>query len=336
MRIFITGATGFIGNKVVIRLAGSEHEVLCLVRKNNQDSQRLKSLGVKLIIGDITDKSSILRGMSGCDRVIHLAGLYSFWQRHNRLFKEVNVDGTRNVMEAALETKISKVVHVSTALIYGKPGESPFTENCREGPVRFGRYGRTKFKGDQIVWDLYKNMNLPVVVIYPCGVLGAGDSKPSGKYVSDLINRRLPATVLKNSILTWVHVKDVADAIVRAMEKTGNIGEKYLIGKQQLSMSEFNQMISEVSGVPLPFLQMPDFLTVANAYIFTALSRITGLQPPWGMSVDQIRTMKEGFRVDGSKAEKELELCYTSIRKALEEQIAAEMEALHPNLQPTV
>ena len=335
MKIFITGATGFIGTQVANRLTGRGHEMVCLIRKNNEASAYLKSLGAKLCMGDITDKPSVQLGMKGCDWVIHMAGLYSFWERYNNLFKKVNVDGTRNVMESALETKVSKIVHVSTVLTYGKPVDVPFTEVSKPGAEMYSRYAKTKSEGDKIVSEMYKKANLPVLFIYPCGVLGAGDPKSSGKYVSDIINRRLPATVLNHSTLTWVSVRDVSDAIVRAMEKPGNIGEKYLIGKHQLSLNDFNRLICDISGASLPKIQMPDFMAIANSYFFTFLSGITGIHPPWGMSVDQIRTMKEGFLADGSKAEKELELCYTPIRKVLEEQIAFEMESKHISVQPT-
>lgn len=324
MKIFITGATGFIGTQVLNRLAQTKHELFCLARKRNKASEYIETLGARLIMGDITNKASILQGMKGCDWVINLAALYSYWEPNNRIFKDINVDGTRNVMECALEAKVSKIVHVSTVVVYGKPTDVPYTEESEVGPVRFSRYSQTKFEGDQIVWDLYKNKGLPVVAVYPSAVLGAGDPKATGKYVSDFINRRLPATVFKNSTITWVYVKDVAEAIVRAAEKPDNIGEKYLIGKYQISMPEINKMLSEISGVPLPKISMPDFLAMTSAYMLTGLSRLIRVQPPWGMSLDQMRIMKEGFRVDGSKAEKELGLTYTPIHTAIEEEIAAE------------
>lgn len=324
MKIFITGATGFIGNQVVNRLSQTDHELICLVRKSNEASERLKSLGAKLIIGDITDKASMLPGMKGCDWVINNAALYSYWEPDNGLYHKINVEGTHNVLECALENNISKVVHVSTVVTYGKPADVPYTEESKVGPVRFSRYSQTKFEGDQILWDLYKNKSLPVVVVYPCAVLGAGDPKATGKYVSDLIHKRLPATVFKNATLTWVHVNDVAEAIVRAVEKPGNLGEKYLVGNYRLTFAEINKMVNDISGIGIPKMSMPDFLAMLSAYLFTGLSRLIKVQPPWGMSVDQIRMMKAGFQVDGSKAERELGIQYTPIYKALEEEIAAD------------
>ena len=323
MKIFITGVTGFIGKQVLEQLTKTKHELFCLVRKTNPSIERLQSSGVNVIEGDVRDKSSILQGMKGCDWVINLANIYSFWEPDKSVYKTTNVDGTGNVMECALETKVSKVVHISSVVIYGKPDEVPFKEDSTPGPVRFSIYAQTKFEGDQIAWDLYKNKGLPLVIVYPSAVLGAGDPKSSGAYVSGLVKKSLPATVFKNSILTWVHVKDVAEGIIKAAEKPNNIGERYFIGNHQISLKDFNKMISEISGVSLPFISMPDFLAMSSAYMLTGISNLIKKPPIWGMSVNQMKTMKEGFRIDGSKAERELGITYTPINKALEEEIAA-------------
>jgi dihydroflavonol-4-reductase len=325
MKIFITGATGFIGTHLVNRLAQTEHELICLVRKTSNISQ-LEKLNLTLIRGDVTDRDSLLEGMRGCQWVINLANIYTFWEPDKRVYTDVNIGGTRNVMECALELGVSKVVHVSTGGIYGKPAVCPFCEESEVGPVRFSEYFRTKYEGDLIAWDMYEKKGLPLVMVYPGGVLGPGDPKPSGQYIKDLIFRRLPARVFEDSVLTWVHVRDVAEVILRAAEKENNIGEKYLAAKHQLSLGEMNQMVSEISGVPLPKFCLPDFMVKVNATLLTFLSNITKKPPMWGMAKDQIRTMKEGFVIDGSKAERELGITYTPVRVAIEEAIASYRE----------
>jgi dihydroflavonol-4-reductase len=323
MKTFVTGATGFIGSHLVRRLIQSNHELYCLVRKMNPASEQLQKQGVTIRMGDVTDKASVLRGMEGCDWIFHLAGLYSFWEPDHRVFKRINVDGTRNVMECAVEAHVSKVVHVSTAGIYGKPEDCPFTEESQVGPVRFCDYFQTKYEGDLIVWELHRTMGLPVVVVYPTAVLGPGDPKATGQYLVNLLHRRLPATIFNDAILTFVHVKDVAEVIARAAEKQNNIGEKYLVGKHQMSFGEMNQMVKEISGVPLPRLRLSDSLVMMNAALLTGLANLLKKEPPWGMSTGQMKVMRAGFRVDGSKAERELGLSYTPIRVAVEEAIAS-------------
>ncbi len=318
MKIFITGATGFIGSHLVKRLAQSNHQMRCLVRKTSQ-AESLKKIGVELVVGDVTDKSSLLAGMEGCHWVFNLANIYSFWEPNNRVYEEVNVVGTRNVMESALEKGIAKVVHLSTVGIFGKPAVLPFTEDTPIGPVRFSRYTRTKYEGDIIAWDMYKDRGLPLVVIYPAAVLGPGDSKATGQYIMSLVRGKLPAAVMENSVMTFVYVGDVAECIVRAAEKEDNIGEKYIVGKFQLSFGELNLLVSDIAGIRLPSMHLPDVMVKINAILFTAIARLTKRPPLWGMSVDQMNMMSEGFRADGSKIEKELGINYTPIRVALEE-----------------
>jgi dihydroflavonol-4-reductase len=322
MRIFVTGATGFIGTHLVRRLALTEHRLVCLVRKTSNVST-LKKVGATLVMGDVTDRDSLRQGMKGCCWAVNLANVYSFWEPDRRAYREVNIDGTRNVMETALELGVSKVLHVSTALIYGKPADVPFTEESPVGPARFGEYAETKYQGDLVAWELCEKRGLPLVVIYPAAVLGPGDPKASGQLIRNLIRRRLPATAFHDSVVTWVHVRDVAEAIIRALDNEDNVGGRYLVGKEQLSLGQVYKMVSETSGVPLPRLHLPNCLVAASARLLTWWADLTKKPPLWGMAVDEISMIKEGFRFDGSKAERELGISYTPIRLAIEAEIAS-------------
>ena len=322
MKVFITGATGFIGTQVVKRLAQTEHKMICLVRKTSNGDE-IQKLGATLIMGDVTDKDSMLKAMEGSDCVINLANVYSFWEPNKQIYTDVNIKGTRNVMECALETGISKVVHISSVVTFGKPADVPFTEASTVGPVHFSKYAQTKYEGDQIAWEFYEKKGLPLVMVFPGTVTGPDDPKSSGQYIKKLINRQMPATVFLDAVLTFVHVKDVAEVIVKATEKEDNIGEKYLACKHQLSFREFNELISEISGVPLPKLTLPNWMAMMNSPLLTGLAAVVKKPPIWDMSMDQMRTLKEGVRADGSKVERELGISYTPIRKTLEETIAS-------------
>lgn len=322
MKIFVTGATGFIGSKIVTRLAQTDHNIVCLVRATSH-MEPLKKLGVNLVIGDVTNKTSVVGGMKGCDSVVNLANVYSFWEPNKQIYTNVNVDGTRNVMQSAIETSVGKVVHVSTYGVYGNPSDCPFTEESKVGSYRTCEYTRTKYAGDLIAWKLYEEQGLPLVVVYPCNVLGVGDTKATGQYIRDTILRRLPATAFEDTVFTFVHVNDVVEAIVSALEKKDNIGQKYIIGKYHLSIRELNQMIKGISGVSLPKIKLPGILATIAAAFLTRVADLTKNPPPWGMCSDQVRSMKESVVADGSKAEKELGITYTPIRTALEEVIAS-------------
>jgi len=320
MKLFVTGATGFVGSHLLRRLAGSRHETCCLIRDRSR-ATFLEELGASLVVGDVTKRETLPAGMTGCDGVIHLANIYSFWEHDKSLYSKVNIEGTRNVLEAALEAGVPKVVHVSTVLVYGKPADSPFSEESSAGPKQFSEYARTKFEGDRIAWELHDTQGLPLVVLYPGGILGPGDEKSTGDLIRNLVSGKMPATVLDNSVFTYVHVADVVEGIVRAMEKEGNVGEKYFLGKHQLSMREFYETVCEFSGAKLPRFRIPDVLAMPTAKLLTLVADIVNRPPLWGMAEDAIRMGIAGTRVDGTKAERELGITYTPLRLALEESV---------------
>lgn len=322
MRVLVTGGTGFVGKPTVRKLLEAGHGVRCLVRRTSH-TRELEELGCELAYGDVTEKASVLEGVRGCDWLVHLANVYSFWEPDKSVYRRVNVEGTRNVAEAALEVGVSKVAHVSTFVVWGKPAQIPFDEETPVGPERFTAYAESKYEGDLVVWKLYRERGLPVVVLYPGGVMGAGNPKSNGQYIQDLVKGRMPGMVFEDSALTWVHVKDVAEAIVRALEKEGNEGEKYLVGKHALAMGELTRTVCEISGAPLPKVSIPDPVIMAGATLLTKVADLTGRPPLLGMSKDTMRNLKEGAIFDGSKAERDLSVTYTPIREALDEEVAS-------------
>lgn len=332
MRVFVTGATGFVGSHLVRKLAASQHEMCCLVRSASA-TEPLREAGASLVRGDVTQRNTLAAGMAGCDCVVHLANLYSLWEPDPSLYTKVNIDGTRNVMEVALDIGVPKVIHISTVLVYGKPDQSPFTEETPPGRLQFGEYARSKAEADRTAWELHETRGLPLVVLYPGGILGPGDDKFTGQVIRDLVAGRMPATVLDRSVFTYVDVRDVADGIVRAMEKDDNIGEKYFLGKYQLSMREFYESVCESSGVRVPRLRLPDALAMPSAMLLTFIANVVKRPPLWGLTTDAIRMGLAGVRADGTKAERELGITYTPLRKALEDCVRS--LGAHHGSQPT-
>lgn len=321
MKAFITGATGFIGRYLVRRMAGTGHEMYCLARRAS-DTKELQELGARIVLGDVLDRDSLQQGMRGCDWLLNLANVFSYWEPDKTRYRNVNITGMRNVMECALEAGLSKVVHVSSVVVYGKPADAPFSEESPLGPVRFSEYARSKYEGDLIAWELFRERRLPLVMIYPGAVLGSGDANIAGASVDRLIHHKLPSTVFHNSVMTYVHARDVAEAILKAAEKPGNTGEKYLVGNAHMTFDEFYGMVRDISGEPLPRMRMPDGFALFNARMLTVLANVTKRPPLWGMSIDAMRSLKEGVNADGSKAERELGITYTPIRRALEDEVA--------------
>jgi dihydroflavonol-4-reductase len=322
MKVLVTGGTGFIGQHVLLKLKETQHSVRCLVRKTS-DTTIPQKVGAELITGDVTDRSSVKLALSGIDAVIHLANIYEFWIPHKKDFHAVNVEGTRHVLEESLDAKISKVIHVCTLGSYGIPEEKPFTEKSTPANKRTCLYFETKYQGSLLAWELHANKGLPLVMVYPSAVIGPGDNKPSGRYLYNMAKGKMPAQVFLNSTLTWVDVRDVAEVIVRALDKKDNIGKKYFVGAEMLSFAEFNKLISSCSGVPLPRIKMPGWMALMSGACLTFLADIFKFQPMLGMSSDQMRTMKYGFSADCSKVTRELDIQYMSISKSIEDTIAA-------------
>ena len=320
MKVFVTGATGFIGTHLARRMVMTGHELVCLVRPTST-VDALEALGIHQVQGDVTDKGSLLEGMRGCDAVINLANQYSFWEPDPGVYTQINVLGTRHVMETALENGVSKVLHISTALIYGKPPLVPFTEESAPGPVRFSEYAETKFRGDCIAWQLHAEKNLPLVMLYPSGVLGPGDNKFTGHMIQNLIRQRLPGTAFHRARHNLVHVHDVVEAILAALETEGNLGEKYLLSGYRLSLAEFFEMVAEISGVRSPPIHFPGWLALACAWLLTRIADRIKRPPLWGLALDAMRNLQAGLEFDGSKAVWDLGITYTPVRQAIEDTI---------------
>jgi dihydroflavonol-4-reductase len=273
---------------------------------------------------------SLRRALEGCEWLLHCAGLNSFWERipySNRWgpsrredspYYRINVEGTRNLMTAALDAGVSKVVHVSTVMAYGFPEVMPFRESSPPGP-RLSDYARSKFDGDSLAWELQARGGLPLVVVYLAAVIGRGDAK-AVMQIERFLRGRIPFLIRSDSLFTYVHIRDAAEAIVRAAEKEGNIGEAYLVGRERLSTGQYVRLISELSGVPLPRRTMGPGTTLLLSRLLTLWAAITG-RPPL-LPLDLMRTQYRGSLLfDGRKAERELGVVYTPIREALGEAI---------------
>ena len=165
------------------------------------------------------------------------------------------------------------MVYVSTAAIYGN-AKWPITEETPVGTERASKYVQTKYEGDFIAWDLYEKSKLPLVVIYPSAVVGANDPKACGRYIKNYAEGRMPAQVLTKFNFPFVHVKDVAEAIVKALEKENNIGEKYIVSAENYTFGEINEMISKISGTKLPRLILPTWATVVTSYFLTGIANL--------------------------------------------------------------
>ncbi len=314
MRALVTGATGFIGANVVRALLERGYNVRALARPG-ADRRSLAGLDVQWAEGDVRDPLSVRNAILGCSYVFHVAALYALWTRPRRLVYEVNVDGTRHVLQAAWEARVERVVHTSSVAALGLRGDGyPADETVpATSATLVGDYKRSKFLAQELALA-FARRGLPVVVVNPSFPVGPYDAKPTptGQVIVDFLNGRLPAYV--DTGMNVVAVEDVAVGHVLAAER-GRTGELYILGGENLSMRQFLGLLGEVSGRPVPRVRLPAAPLVPLAYLTAAWSALTGSVPR--LTPDTVRMARHRMFYDPGKAVRELRLPQTPAREAL-------------------
>ncbi len=315
MRTFVTGGTGFIGGAVVRRLLEAGHEVRVLVRRG-ADMQQLQGLPVEQVEGDLRDSDSLRRGVVGSEWVFHVAALYSYWGHPWDDFYQTNVEGTRRVLEVARDEGVVRVVYTSSIAALGlQPDRSPATEDTPSSLAdRIGPYQRSKFLAEEVARD-YARQGVPVVIVNPSTPAGVGDHKPTptGQIVVDFLNGRMFGYV--DSGLNIVDVEDVATGHLLAAER-GRVGERYILGGENLSLKALLDLLAEISGRPPVRLRIPHSLALAWAYVDVTLARLTPGRTPTA-TPEKVRLSRRCEYFNSGKAVRELGLPQTPAREAL-------------------
>jgi len=314
MRAFVTGGTGFIGANVVRALLAQGFKVRALVRPNS-DRRNLEGLDIELVQGDVRDFPSVKRAMQDCGLVFHVAALYSFWVRPKRLIYEVNVDGTRNVLQAALELGIERVVYTSSVAALGlREDGQPADEDTPVNPKHIiGDYKKSKYLAQEVALA-YAKKGLPVVIVNPTFPVGPYDIKPTptGQVIRDFLERRMPAYL--ETGMNVVAASDVAEGHLLAAEK-GRIGEKYILGGENLTMRELLEALSRITGLPAPRVRLPYWPILALSYLNAGWCRLAGGTPR--MTPDTVRMSRHYMFFSPRKAVEELGLPQTPAEEAL-------------------
>jgi dihydroflavonol-4-reductase len=316
-KTLVTGGTGFIGRAVVMELLAARREVRVLARR----PEALADLKVEVAPGDLRDSASLASAVKGCDRLFHVAADYRLWVPDPDAMYAVNVQGTRDLFTAAAEAGMAKVVYTSTVGALGNPGDG--TPGTEETPVTLadmvGHYKRSKFLAEQIALE-FARRGLPVVLVHPSAPVGPWDSRPTptGQIIVDYLKGRMPAYL--ETGLNLIHVRDVAVGHLLADEK-GRVGEKYILGNQNLSLSEIFRMLAEITGIPAPKIRLPYLPILALSYLDEFWATHVSGKPP-RMPVAGVKMAKKFMYFDSSKAVRELGLPQTPVRQALMEAVA--------------
>ena len=252
MKVFVTGGTGFIGGHVVRQLRERGDEVVAWVR-SPEKAAPLAELGAELRAGDLSDRTALAAGMEGADAVIHGAAIYEVGipKSERPAMYEANVTGTENVLGAALDAGIAKVVYVSTIGAFGNTRGEVVDESYQHPGKDFtSYYEETKYQAHQIARRLTAE-GLPCVIVQPGGVYGPDDHSAVGKQMLDFLDGRMPFVPFADLGMNMVHVEDVAAGILLALDK-GEVGESYVLGDEITTMRGLMDATAKVAGKRSP------------------------------------------------------------------------------------
>jgi dihydroflavonol-4-reductase len=304
-RVLVTGATGFIGSAVTRTLLSRGPEVVTLVEPH-ADTANLEGLDVKQIVGDIRNPDRVRQAVSGCRAVFHVAALYRFWAPDPSSFYDINVVGTRNVLTAAAEADVERLVYTSTVGTLGlEHVTGTGSADERSFPdVRhlYGSYKRSKYVAEHEVLRAAAE-GLPASLVLPTFPLGPGDRAPTptGRLVLDFLNGRVPGYV--DTVLNVAHVDDVAEGHVLALER-GQTGRSYILGGENLTLQELLGRLAGLTGLPAPKIKVPRVLSLAVAAVSeTVEGTLLRRHPSIPLEAARMSTSRMAFDISRACAE---------------------------------
>ena len=322
MNCFVTGASGFVGANLVHELVARGHRVKALLRPG-ADLRGLAGADFERVAGDVSEPGKLRQAMAGCDWCFHVAASYHLWLRDYRPMYAANVDGTRNVLEAAGAAGCSRIVYTSTVGCVGVPyttrgntmPPTDETQKVTEAKLQGNHYKISKLRAEKIALQLAR-AGLPVVIVNPSAPVGPRDVKPTptGQVIVDFLNHNMPAYL--DTGLNWVHVRDVAIGHILAAEK-GRVGERYILGNAEgnWTMKEAFNVLEELTGVRGPRFQIPYGFALLAACGDELKSKFTGRPPRAPLA--GVRMALHRMFFDPAKAIRELGLPQTPPKQAL-------------------
>jgi dihydroflavonol-4-reductase len=317
---FITGATGFVGAAVARVLLAKGHRLRALTRKDN-DRRNFAGLDLEIIEGDLGQPETYREALKGCHALFHVAADYRIWVPDPATMHRINVDGTHALMEAALAAGVERIVYTSSVATLGIRSDGTSADETT--PVAFsnmiGAYKRSKFLAEQDVGRMIRQYNLPAVIVNPSTPIGPRDVKPTptGRIIIEAFRGAMPAYV--DTGLNIAHVDDVAMGHWLAYEH-GKIGERYILGGENLGLGEILAIIAKIAKRPAPKIKLPREVIYPIAYAMQAVARVTGRDP--FVTVDGLRMSKKKMYFSSARAERELGYKARPAQEAIADAIA--------------
>ncbi|MHB1673287.1 MAG: hopanoid-associated sugar epimerase [Acidobacteriaceae bacterium] len=304
MRIFLTGATGFVGSHVAQSLHAAGADMRLLTRKTSR-TEHLEGLNAELVTGDLLQPENLRSAITGCDALVHVAADYRLWVPDPKTMYAANVEGTRALLRLARETGVGRVVYTSSVATMGFRSDGSVVDE--ETPVSIenmvGHYKRSKFLAEREAIEAAR-LGQHVVILNPTTPIGANDAKPTptGRIVVDFLNRRFPAYV--DTGLNLVDVERIADMHVAALER-GTPGERYILGGENLTLKQILDRMAAMTGLPSPTMRVPHSVAMTFAFFDEWITgRILGREPR--ATVEAVRMGKKKMFASSAKAERDL------------------------------
>jgi len=318
MKTLITGATGFLGNSIARALQKTGAEIKLLIRKSSNTST-IQDIEAEKFVGDIQDPLSIKNALRGCNHLYHVAADYRLWARRSKDLYDNNVLGTKNIMLGALEGGIERVVYTSSVATIGVTKDGTVSDESTQSKLSdmIGHYKRSKFLAEKEVDRLIRTEGLPAVIVNPSTPIGPRDAKPTptGRIILDAINGRMPAYV--NTGLNIAHVDDIATGHILAFQR-GAVGERYILGGEDLTLKEILFYVAKASGGRPPRICLPRQLIFPIAYISEFWAWLTNGPAPQA-TVEGLKMAAYQMYFSSDKARRELNYKSRSAVTAIED-----------------
>lgn len=316
MKILLTGADGFLGTNITRELLGRGYQVRAFIQPG-RPAELLDDLDIEKVEGDILHPEEIAKAIEGCDALIHAAANTSVWPARSAIIRKVNIEGTRNVVEAAVKTGVKRMVYIGTANTFGFGDEKD--PGHEEKPYSAAKYKvdylDSKYEAHQVVVDAIKNKGLPCVIVNPTFMFGPYDSKPSsGAMIVGVYQNKVPGYTPGGR--NFIKVRDAAAGVANALTK-GEVGECYILGNINLTYKEIFTKIATVTGAKPPRLPLPAWIVAVFGLFNSALASITGKPPTVSYQMARISNDKHFFTA--KKAVKHLDLPQNPIEEGIKE-----------------
>jgi dihydroflavonol-4-reductase len=302
MIALVTGASGFLGSHIARQLVARGESVRVLLRPSSQN-RAIADLPLEYVTGDLRDTASLDRAMNGIGRVFHVAADYRLWAKHSQDIYDSNVGGTKNVLAAAKRARVEQFIYTSTVATIAvdrsaQPNE--FTDAKLEEMI--GHYKRSKWMAEREALNA-ANEGLPVIVAMPTTPVGPWDWKPTptGKLIVDFLNGKMPGYV--ETGLNFVGVEECAAGHLLVAEK-GKVGQRYLLGSENLTLKQMLDILAKITGLPAPSLKISHHVALGVAYASTIFSRLVGKEP--GIPIEGVRIAQHKMFVDCGRSQREL------------------------------